>query len=324
MACRARLLAQRITTRETVAVSKYLDYLLSLSPVVVGSVGGTEEAPLLVPVGSGVTGSSVVTQTGDLARATNKRFPGTPGLQSFGGGTRATNINSLGIFATGFTVVSYIRLARFSPAGWDRIISFGTAFINNEVIFSRDSTNTRFNLSFWNGTASTPNAAISSPSGSLVEGAFYHVAGIYERSSNQLRLYINGVLSATATGITSMADASSRTNVAFSCPTSGTGAEFLNGMNFCPAVFNKVLSASQILDLSNLATASRPLSGNAKYADSGVGVTRVVGIHKESGASIFAVTPASNGDWSAEAGSDDVHIAYLGGPEYAPQLHGPY
>lgn len=306
-------------------MSAYLDNLMSLGPVFVAYPSVEEGATALTPImaGTGVSGSSNSSYFGTtMAAKLQSRLPDDPAFAGVAGGVRFGNIDGLDSLTDGFTCVALLRATSRSNH-WDRIISFGAEFINGEIIFSRNSATQDFNLSFWNGTTSPSNACVATTGGLFTLGAYHHIVGRYDRAAAKLSLHLNGAKVAEATGITSLAANGSRKKVGISCPTDGFSQEYMNGMNILPAIFNRPLSDSEILNLAALAQ-SRTLSGTARLGDTAEGASRVVGL-SAGGRMAFSATPDPvSGNWSAEATKEPLSIVYFGPSGYEPQVHGMY
>lgn len=306
-------------------MSAYRDALLALSPVIVGFPRNNPGDVIAVPqfAGSGTSGSTSTSYGGAAPfKHASRVLPDDPAYAIHRGCVRHGNVSGLTDLVDGFSVVSIVYAVSRSSA-WDRIISFGTAFIDSEVIFSRDGVNDEFHLGFWNGVTHTAGLALATTGGKFPLNTFIHVAGVYDRGAAQIRLYVNGVLSATGTPAAAMRAAPGRSNVGFSGTTTGSNEEYMSGLNILPAIFGKVLTGAEIADLASKA-AMRTISGTAKLSDTLTGATRVIGV-TTGGASAFSAKPdPATGEWSALCTPEQVNILYAGPAGYLPQTHGPY
>lgn len=92
-------------------------------------------------------------------------------------------------------------------------------------------------------------------------GVWYHLAGV--RSGRSVRLYVNGVLSATATETTAI-DVSNSYEIRVGS-LSATGPQPFNGQIDEPAIYNRALSATEVQAIFNAGTAGKlkPTATNA-------------------------------------------------------------
>ncbi len=81
----------------------------------------------------------------------------------------------------------------------------------------------------------------------LSDGTWYHIAGVYDKSAGEIRLYVNGTLENTTTGIGQIATISTPAYLG-----RNEGGAYYDGKIDDVGIYSRVLTATEILDLVNL------------------------------------------------------------------------
>lgn len=107
---------------------------------------------------------------------------------------------------------------------------------------------------YWTGPGW--NATLA-PAGSVVEGQWTHLVGTYDAATQEKRLYVNGQLANSATGVTVNPNSSTLLRIGAGA-TEGAGAYFFRGDLDEAAVYNYALDATRVLAHYNAARPATP------------------------------------------------------------------
>lgn len=293
--------------------SEYRQLLLSMGPILwLDGVDGTHlletgNSPRLKAPGA----EYALTQgTGNTVGGATSGVPGEKAYCHLIGGLKsAAEVSGLAdLTAAGFSCVAIIK-PRAWGSSWDRIISFGQAFVNGEIIFSRYGNTNNLHIGWWNGTVAGPSLATTN--NALVVGQEQLVVATWNPADGKARLYMDGVKVAESAIAGPATNANRKTwAVGQNCGTT----ELFDGYITLPAVFNRPLTDAEIASLAAKSTVKgQHLSGNIgliqRYPGS---LTQVVGRTKYSGDIAFRSTPDASGDWAADIASYDVDLDYVG------------
>ncbi len=98
--------------------------------------------------------------------------------------------------------------------------------------------------------------SVVAPAGTITTGTFTHVALVMDDTSNQVRLYVDGMLVATATDNRSPSGSLGMLTIGDS-PTSGQNGEFFDGLVDEVEVFNRALTEVEIQSIVNAGSAGK-------------------------------------------------------------------
>lgn len=299
--------------------SEYRQLLLSMGPIL--WVDGVDGSHLLEPgnsptlKGSGVA-YALASGSGNTVGGATSGVPGEKAYCHLSGGLKtAAEVNGItDVITTGFSCVAIIKPRAWGSA-WDRIISFGQAFVNGEIIFSRYNNQNNLHVGWWNGTTSGPFLATTN--NALIVGKEQLVVATWNPADGKARLYMDGVKVAES-AIAGPATNLNRKTVAIgqNCGTT----ELFDGYITLPAIFNRPLSDAEISSLAALSTVKgQHLSGNIALAPAIVGgVAAVIGRTRLSGDPAFKVVPDASGDWAVDIANYAVDLDYVGVAGFGP------
>jgi hypothetical protein len=185
--------------------------------------------------------------------------PTYPGYETDNQGARFDGVNDMMEvpYAAGLNTASYSFSAWFKVAG-------GAA--HRAVISSRDDVPARGyilyvepggTVSFWSGTGAGWHT-LTGPVATV--GAWYHVAGTYDSTTQTKRLYLNGAQIQQATGVLQALNTSRPLRIGAG-RNETAGDYWFNGDIDEPAVWNRALSATEIADHYNAALTGADAAG---------------------------------------------------------------
>jgi uncharacterized repeat protein (TIGR01451 family) len=106
------------------------------------------------------------------------------------------------------------------------------------------------------GYFDSTTCSVVAPSGTITTGTFTHVTFVLDDTANQVRLYVNGILVATATDNRSPSGSLGILTIGDS-PTSGQNGEFFDGLVDEVEVFNRALAEVEIQSIVNAGSAGK-------------------------------------------------------------------
>ncbi len=163
------------------------------------------------------------------------------------GGNYITAANSASLILAGsWTVASWIKLSSTPGSGNNFVLATkdNSAWTANYALYADNGSGTcgaglGWAVAFDSGSGEKCNKYVTS----ISTGTWYHVAGVWDSSSNNLYVYLNGVLVATQ-------------NTGAATPLAGGGqnlflCQYLTGTCDDTRVYNRALSGAEILNLYN-------------------------------------------------------------------------
>ncbi len=199
-----------------------------------------------------------------------------------GAGFSAGNFINFGqttiTMALGYSIVFQFAWTGSYQSAYERIFDFGVAGGNsNAIIVYRNGTGSTINFGNFTGTSAQTITSTSTFPQNTVSGT---VVCIYDpASTGSLKMYVNGSLQATLTGITIIPNGSFPSSLI--AATNATGADpFSNVSIYSMKFYNRVLSATEIArtasPISSIQFTSRPIfapvlvsPGNQTFVGSG-------------------------------------------------------
>lgn len=294
--------------------SEYRQLLLSMGPVVwVDGVDGTHlQEPGNSPVLKSSNGLNYALNsgTGPIVGGAASVVAGEKSYCCLIGGLKsAAEVPGLtDLLTSGFSTVAIVKPRSWSGS-WNRIISFGQAFINGEIIFSRYNNQNNLHIGWWNGTTSGP--FLVTTNNALTLGKEQLVVATWSPADGKARLYMDGVkvaeseIAGPATNVNRKIFA-----VGQNCGTT----ELFDGYITLPAVFLRALTDEEIAALAAKSTVKgQHLSGSLPLSPRMTGgVGQVIGRTQFSGDIAFRATPDATGAWSADIASIGVDLDFTG------------
>jgi type II secretory pathway pseudopilin PulG len=180
---------------------------------------------------NGTTGSGVTySQSGKFNNALG--FSGTDSYISAPNATSLNPVNAL-------TLEAWVNWSIDPTTGiqWANIINKN---VDAQYQIQHNQTNTRFELALTTTNGRTYILSTTQP----VFGTWYYVVGTWDNTSNQMRIYVNGVLENSAARTGNLATSTTPVNIG-----RRTSADrYFNGKIDEVAIYSRALSATEILD----------------------------------------------------------------------------
>lgn len=234
-------------------------------------------------------------------------IPGEAGYLHPFANLRHTNISGLEDLTAGFTCVAVVNPMEL--VHWGRIISFGRAFINSEVIFSRYGWTNDLHLGWWNGNAVQP--PLFTTGGRMPLNREALVAGMYDPSEGKAKLFIDGERVAEMVIAPPSSDLGRKT-VSFGghC---GNGERWVGTITM-PAIFRRALTDAEVMELARKSTLKPvALSGTVPLTPSApTGSALVIGTASVGGGTVFQAEVGPDGSWAAVAQDIAMDISCAG------------
>lgn len=245
--------------------------------------------------------------TGRTYSGVPSAIPGETGYFHVLSNLRHSNISGLTDLTAGFTCVAIVNPVE--QVNWGRIISFGRAFINSEVILSRYAGTNDLHIGWWNGNAS--KLALFTTGNRMPLNKEVLVVGMYDPAEGKAKLFIDGERVAEMS-IAAPASDTERKIVSFGGH-SNNGEQWAGTITM-PAVFRRALTDAEVMELARKSTLKPiALSGRVPLTPSAIGgVASVIGTASVGGSKVFQAEVGPDGEWEAVAQDVAVDLSYAG------------
>lgn len=173
---------------------------------------------------------------------------------SFDGNNDYVNVqktNTLNFGTDDFSVEFWVKWNNVGTGGIISGDNFGAAGDYNGWLFNDDGNSGGIGLLTRKASVGNANARIATSN--FTSGVWYHLAGV--RTGRTLQLYVNGVLSASGTENAAI-DVSNNYEIRIGS-LSASAPQFFNGQVDEPALYNRALTAGEVLAIFNAGSAGK-------------------------------------------------------------------